>query len=69
MLVAGGIKFIGGFIDEEGALTDALTAGSFGGIMAGKGTYGLIMSAELNLETWKVFLQKEQLIQKITQLR
>lgn len=42
MIVAGGIKFLGGFVDDKGQVTNALTAASFGGIMAGKTTYGLI---------------------------
>ena len=36
MAVVAAIQFIGGFVDEEGKVTSALSAAAFGGIMAGK---------------------------------
>jgi hypothetical protein len=42
MVVVGAIKFLGGFVTDDDELISALSSASFGGIMAGKGTYGLI---------------------------
>jgi len=36
MAVVAAIQFIGGFVDDEGKVTSALSSASFGGIMAGK---------------------------------